>query len=122
MSDSHPRVQKLRRRKEQHKQRSRLVRVLVALGGFATVAGGIALLVLPGPGIPLLVVGLGLLALEFDWAEAAFVRTLEKAEQAAHAARGRSRTEKLAVLGAALTLAAAVTAGLAIWGVPELPF
>jgi uncharacterized protein (TIGR02611 family) len=122
VSEQHPRVRKLRRRKEQHRQRSRLVRVLVALGGFATVVGGIALLVLPGPGIPLLVVGLGLLALEFDWAEAAFVRTLEKAEQAARLARGRSRKARAGGIGAVLTLALAIAAGLAIWGLPELPF
>jgi uncharacterized protein (TIGR02611 family) len=122
MSERHPRVEKLRQRKERHKQRPRLVRALVAVGGFATVAGGIALLVLPGPGIPLLVVGLGLLALEFDWAEAAFVRTLEKAEQAARLARRRSRRQKAAGAGTALTLAAATAAGLAVWGLPELPF
>jgi hypothetical protein len=86
------------------------------------VAGGIALLVLPGPGIPLLVVGLGLLALEFDWAEAAFVRTLEKAEQAARLARSRSRKVRVAGTGGVLTLAAAFAAALAVWGVPELPF
>jgi uncharacterized protein (TIGR02611 family) len=122
VSDARSRVEKVRQRKERHKQRSRIVRVLVALGGFATVAGGIALLVLPGPGIPLLVVGLGLLALEFDWAEAAFVRTLEKAEQAARLARRRSRKAKAAGIGTVLTLAAAVAAGLALWGLPELPF
>jgi uncharacterized protein (TIGR02611 family) len=122
VSEEHPRVEKLRRRKERHKQRSRLVRVLVAVGGFATVAGGIALLVLPGPGIPLLVVGLGLLALEFDWAEAAFVRTLEKAEQAARLARRRSGKQKAAGIGGVLTLALAIAAGLAVWGLPELPF
>ena len=121
MSDRHPRVERLRQRKERHRQRSRLVRVLVAAGGFLTVAGGISLLVLPGPGIPLLVVGLGLLALEFDWAEAAFVRTLEKAEQAARLARRRSRKTKAAGTGAVLTLAATLVAALAVW-VPELPF
>jgi uncharacterized protein (TIGR02611 family) len=122
MSAHHPRVDKLRQQKERHKRRSRVVRVLVAVGGFATVAGGIALLVLPGPGIPLLVVGLGLLALEFDWAEAAFIRTLEKAEQAARLAGGRSRPVKIAGVAASLAVAAAVAAALAIWGVPRLPF
>lgn len=122
MTEKHPRVERLRRRKERHRQRARVVRVLVALGGFATVAGGIALLVLPGPGIPLLVVGLSLLALEFDWAEAAFVRTLEKAEQAARLARRRSRKTQAVGIGAVLTLAGAIAAGLAVWGLPELPF
>jgi uncharacterized protein (TIGR02611 family) len=122
MTEQHPRVEKLRQRKERHKQRPRLVRVLVAVGGFATVAGGIALLVLPGPGIPLLVVGLGLLALEFDWAEAAFVRTLEKAEQAARLAGRRGRKAKVFGIGASLMLAAAIAAAFAVWGLPGLPF
>jgi uncharacterized protein (TIGR02611 family) len=122
MTERHPRVERLRQRKERHKQRSRLVRVLVAVGGFATVLGGIALLVLPGPGIPLLVVGLGLLALEFDWAEAAFVRTLEKAEQAARLAGRRSRKVKIFGIGAFLALTATIAAAFAVWGLPGLPF
>jgi hypothetical protein len=45
--------ERLRERRERHRRRPLVVRALVALGGFATLAAGLALLVLPGPGIPL---------------------------------------------------------------------
>jgi uncharacterized protein (TIGR02611 family) len=122
VSGAESRLAKLRRQRERHKQRSLVVRVAVALSGFATVAGGVALLVLPGPGIPLLLVGLGLLALEFDWAEAALARMLEKTDRAAQLARGRSRRTKAAGVGTAVTLAAALVVGVAVWGLPGLPF
>ncbi|MBK9739802.1 MAG: PGPGW domain-containing protein [Actinobacteria bacterium] len=41
----------------------------VAVAGGACVLAGLVLLVLPGPGIPLLIVGLVILATEFAWAE-----------------------------------------------------
>ena len=73
------------------------VRGAVALGGFATLAAGLALLVLPGPGLPLVAVGLGLLALEFRWAEAALERALR------HTARvtPSKRSHRVAGRGAA---------------------
>ena len=40
-----------------------------AVGGGACILAGLVLLVLPGPGIPLLIVGLVILATEFVWAE-----------------------------------------------------
>jgi hypothetical protein len=48
-----------------------IVRVSTALAGFGLLFGGLLLMVLPGPGIPLVAAGLGLLALEFSWAERA---------------------------------------------------
>ena len=41
---------------------------VAAVGGACALAG-LALLVLPGPGIPLLIAGLVILATEFAWAE-----------------------------------------------------
>lgn len=97
------------------------MRAVVALGGFAIVLGGLALLVLPGPGIPLLVIGLGLLALEFRWAEAALARTLHQADWAAQRARATSRrTKAVAAAGAAAAMGGVGTV-LAVWGVPGLP-
>jgi hypothetical protein len=88
--------------------------VLVALGGFATLLGGLALLVLPGPGIPLVVLGLGLLALEFAWAEAALGRVLR------HADRMKPTTGRQRVAGGVAALAAAGVGAtsLVLWGIP----
>jgi uncharacterized protein (TIGR02611 family) len=106
--------ERLRLRRERHRRRPLVVRALVALGGFTTLLGGIVLLVLPGPGIPLIAVGLGLLALEFAWAEAALARVLR------HAERVRPTTGRRKVAGAATLVgtAAAGAAVLAVWGIP----
>lgn len=40
----------------------------VAITGFTVVIVGIALLVLPGPGILVIIAGLAILAIEFEWA------------------------------------------------------
>lgn len=49
-------------------------RGLVVFGGFVLMLGGIAMLVLPGPGLLVILAGLGLLAREFVWAERALHR------------------------------------------------
>jgi hypothetical protein len=41
-------------------------RIGIAIAGGGVVAAGAALLVLPGPGIALIVVGIGILSLEFE--------------------------------------------------------
>lgn len=71
-------------------------RVAVTLAGFAVVLVGLVLLMLPGPGLVVVAVGLAILATEFVWAWRAqrFVRT--RARRAGHHARrrvmGRGRT------------------------------
>jgi uncharacterized protein (TIGR02611 family) len=48
--------------------RSLLVRVGVTVTGPLVVVAGIAMLVLPGPGLVVIALGLALLALEYEWA------------------------------------------------------
>jgi len=49
--------------------------VAAMTAGFTLVITGIVLLVLPGPGIPLIIAGLAILATEFTWAEYLLNRT-----------------------------------------------
>jgi uncharacterized protein (TIGR02611 family) len=65
-------------------------RGLVILGGFALLLGGIAMLVLPGPGLLVIIAGLALLAREFVWAE----RVLEQAKR--RAANGAGAVKRVA--------------------------
>ncbi len=44
-------------------------RVWVSIAGFTLLAIGTVLLVTPGPGVPIIVAGLALLALEYAWAK-----------------------------------------------------
>ncbi len=105
---------RLRERRMRHRQRHILIRILFAFGGFAALLGGLVLMVLPGPGIPLVIVGLGLLALEFRWAEAALGRALRQA------ARVRPRKRWQRIVGGVGVVAAGVGAAVvfAVWGLP----
>jgi len=89
-------------------------RAAVVVGGFVLLAAGGLLMVLPGPGIPLVVAGLGLLSLEFEWAR----RLRRYAVYHARRVAPESRSKQIAL--GALSLAAMVGASvfLAIRGVP----
>jgi uncharacterized protein (TIGR02611 family) len=61
-------------------------RVAVLVIGLALVAGGLAMLVLPGPGLLVVIAGLAVLATEFVWAE----RMLDTAKEQASKVRDRA--------------------------------
>ena len=111
----------VRERREKHLERNRIVRVVVALFGFLVVLTGLAMLVLPGPGLLVIAIGLGILALEFVWAERLLERTVDKMDDAADAVKRSSRKQQalgvaLLALGAAGLVAAAV-----LWDLPLVP-
>ena len=86
-------------------------RAAIVVGGFGLLAVGLALLVLPGPGIPVLVAGLGLLSLEFEWARRLRVAVLARANRVAP----ERRSHRIAVgAAAAASTAAGLVAGV-LW-------
>jgi uncharacterized protein (TIGR02611 family) len=114
---------KLRERKERHKQRHILHRVAVVVLGFLIVCAGVVMSGpgVPGPGIAVILIGLGFLALEFDRAE----RLLEKAIIWADRAKDRAEettTGQRILAGAlgALAVAGFVVAAI-LWDIPLLP-
>lgn len=62
-------------------------RVAITVVGGVLVVGGIAMLVLPGPGILVVVAGFAVLGLEYAWAAAALERTKVAAETAGRVAK-----------------------------------
>jgi hypothetical protein len=115
-----PAIKSLRRRKERHKQRSKLYRVPFAIVGILIMVVGAALALpgVPGPGLLLVAVGLGMLALEFDRAERLLEKILDRVEDA----RERTSTWQqvvLAVLGLALSVGYFVAAF--VTEIPVLP-
>jgi tellurite resistance protein TerC len=62
-------------------------KLVIAVVGASVVAVGVAMLVLPGPAIVVIPLGLAILAVEFAWA----ARWLERLREAARNAVGRSR-------------------------------
>jgi uncharacterized protein (TIGR02611 family) len=114
-------VDGVRERREKHLERNRIVRVVVAIFGFLVVLAGLAMLVLPGPGLLVIAIGLGILALEFVWAERLLERTVDKMEDAADTVKRSSPAQQaLAVALLALAAVGAVAAAI-FWDLPLLP-
>lgn len=89
-----------------HRGRARalVVRIGVTVVGPLLVLAGIAMTVLPGPGLVVVALGLALLALEYEWARRALGlmgRTLSNARNAALPREGSRRRRALGVLTAA---------------------
>jgi len=55
-------------------------RIAIIVGGFTVLVVGIAMLVLPGPGLIVIPVGLGILGLEFAWARRWLHKVKERGE------------------------------------------
>jgi uncharacterized protein (TIGR02611 family) len=65
--------------------RAVVVKVGVSVCGPLVIAAGVAMLVLPGPGLVVMALGAALLALEYDWARRALAscgRTLDRGRRA----------------------------------------
>ena len=116
--ERHPIVRRLQSRRERHLDRSRAYRIGFAVAGFLVTAGGLALLVLPGPGLLLIAIGLAMLALEFVWAE----RMLELALARLDDVRPRTRRETILVAVVTVALAAGALTAILLWDIPLLPF
>ena len=114
-------VQRMEQRRERHRQRPILVRVLYIPLGFTVLFAGLAMLVLPGPAFIVIPIGLALLSLEFAWAENLLERALLQGENARRKAAETTRLQRILTAIAFICAAAA----LATWGhfgdIPLLP-
>jgi len=118
---THPTIEKLRERRERHAQRNRLYRIGFALAGMLLILAGLLLSLpgVPGPGLVVVAIGLGMLALEFDPAERLLERILYRLDDA----RDASRPVQVAIVAGAVLLAAgAFVLTAAFFDVPLLPY
>lgn len=69
--------------------------------GGVLVLAGLAMLVLPGPGILVVVAGFAVLGTEYAWAAGALERTRKAAEKAGNKARGGVKSVGRSAAGAA---------------------
>jgi uncharacterized protein (TIGR02611 family) len=116
-----PLIERVRARRDRHKGRNRIYRAAFAIVGFVVLAAGIVMLVTPGPGIPAIILGLGMLALEFAWAERWLERLITRAERAVDQVTQGSPLRRAALLAAgALALVATIVMTI-FWDIPFLP-
>ncbi len=103
---------------------SLVTKVLVTFVGVLVIGAGLVMLVTPGPGIVGIAVGLGILSLEWDWADRWVKKARAKAREAADNAREldpavRRRRIALTVLGVVVVLGGAA-AYLRAYGWPQV--
>jgi uncharacterized protein (TIGR02611 family) len=113
-------LERVRERRRRHAMHSRVYRVTFAAMGFILVGLGLilALPLVPGPGLLLMVVGLAMLAHEFDWADRILERLLDRAERAASRAARRSGLGKAAAPVALMLVLGLAVVAVLIFGVP----
>jgi hypothetical protein len=87
------------------------------VGGWLLVVVGAAALVLPGPGLLLLLAGLVVLSQEYEWAE----RRVEPVRQKAYTVARSSVSSNLRILASVLASLAIVAVGIVWWLDPEIP-
>lgn len=66
-------------------------RIAISVVGFTVLLVGIAMIVLPGPAIVVIPIGLGILGLEYAWARRWLQKVKEKGEALAHKVTGSSK-------------------------------
>jgi uncharacterized protein (TIGR02611 family) len=113
-------MDRVRERRQRHSARGRVYRITFAGVGFILVGLGfiLALPLVPGPGLLLVVVGLAMLAHEFDWAERLLDRALVQTERAAARAASRSGLGKAAGPVAVVLATGVAVVAVVLWGVP----
>ena len=112
---------KIAARRRSHLERSRLYRITFVIAGIIVTLAGIAMLLLPGPALVVIPIGLAMLALEFAWAEELLERAVERAEAAKKTAVEASRAQKVFGTLATITGIGAAVAAALLWDIPLLP-
>ena len=112
-------IERLRAQQETHRDRSKFVRFGFIIVGFTVLLGGIAMLVLPGPALAVIPIGLAILSLEFAWAARLLEVAIEKAEQAKQSAKETTKAQRIIVAIAVVLGVAAVAVAVAVWGIPS---
>jgi uncharacterized protein (TIGR02611 family) len=116
-----PLIERVRARQARHRQRSFFIRVPFAVAGFAVLLLGIVMLFTPGPGWALIIFGLGLLALEFTWAEKALERVINQVERASEQVTQGSPLRRAILLSIGVLAAAGLVALIVFRDIPLFP-
>ncbi len=123
MTDDHipDLVKRIRARRERFLEQGFIYRATFVAAGFTVLLAGVAMIVLPGPALIVIPIGLAMLSLQFAWAENLLENALERAAEAGKKmAETSPRQRILSAVAIALGIAAAVTAAI-LYDIPYLP-
>jgi uncharacterized protein (TIGR02611 family) len=114
-------IERLRERRIRHREHGLVYRAVWVVAGFTVLLTGLAMVVLPGPAVVVIPLGLAMLAVEFAWAERLLDRALERAAAARRQAAVTSPRQRMLAGLAIVCGAAALVAWAAVGDVPLLP-
>jgi uncharacterized protein (TIGR02611 family) len=114
---------KLQERKERHKQRHILHRIAIVIAGALIVIAGVVMSGpgVPGPGIVTILLGLGFLALEFDWAERWMEKVIIWGDRAADRAQETTKGQRIVAGVATAVVVGAFAVAAILWDIPLIP-
>jgi uncharacterized protein (TIGR02611 family) len=119
--EPHRLIASLQERRRRHRERHVIVRALFVAAGFTVVAAGLVMMLLPGPALVVIPIGLAMLALEFAWAERLLEHAISQAERAKATAARTSRPARLLAGIAGALVVGALVAWAVVGDVPLLP-
>jgi uncharacterized protein (TIGR02611 family) len=114
-------VKQLQRRRETHRDHGTIYRAAFVVAGAVIVLCGLAMLVLPGPALLVIPIGLAILSLEFAWAGRLLDTALVQADHAKAKAANTSHRQKILTAAAIAALAAASVLVAIRYDIPVLP-
>lgn len=109
-------VRRLRARREAYRERGRIYKAAWVTAGLVVILAGLVMVVLPGPALVVIPIGLAMLSLQFAWAERLLRTALERAAAAGESAKGLSRRQKtLGTAAVVLGVACVAALGVVLW-------
>jgi uncharacterized protein (TIGR02611 family) len=108
-------LRRLEHHRERHAERGLVLRILWVLAGFVVLAVGLAMVVLPGPAVVVIPLGLAMLSFEFAWAERLLATSVRRSVQAKRKAAEASRRSAVAAAAGVVLVLAAVVAAIALY-------
>jgi uncharacterized protein (TIGR02611 family) len=111
----------LQERRERYREHGVIYRTAFTVAGFTVVLAGLAMMVLPGPALVVIPIGLAMLALQFAWAERLLEFAVDRAESAGRSVTQASAAQRRLGIAAVVLLAAAAVAAALLWDIPLLP-
>ncbi len=109
-------VVRLRRRRDAYLSRNKIYKAAWVTAGLIVLLAGLVMIVVPGPALVVIPIGLAMLSLQFAWAENLLERALERATDAGEAAKGLSGRQRiLGGVAIVLGLACVAALGVVLW-------
>ncbi|MFL5820459.1 MAG: PGPGW domain-containing protein [Solirubrobacteraceae bacterium] len=95
-------------RRAGHRRRSKPYRIAWVVAALIIIAAGVAMVVLPGPALVVIPIGLAMLSLEFGWVSRALAAGARRGATAADAVEKASPAQKFGLAALTLGLAAGI--------------